>query len=183
MRPRILLHLFPISAVAVGWWLYAQRIAPLQRSETAARAAIAELGVRTDETRVSLKAVKDLQQQTGGIRAELQRLHGDIAADSAIAWFPQRLKTHFAGFGLPGGATRMVNTQDEPDLPGYRRSYWAVALPIKGGNRTIDALLLAIEGLEREAPFVKVVDCVIQPDQEDPGQYTASMQLSALVQK
>jgi hypothetical protein len=169
--------------MAVGWWLYAQQIAPLQRQETGTRAAIADLRGRINAARSSLTAIDDLQQQTGNLPARLQEIHGDISADSALAWLPQRVKGHFARFGLPIGATHMVSMQDEPELPGYRRSHWTVGLPIEGGNRKIGALLLAVEGLENEERFVRVIDCVIQPVQEDSSQHKVSMKLLALVRE
>lgn len=182
-RSRILLNILAISGVAGGCWLYGQRIAPLEKQEIEARAAIADLRERIRDGQASLDAIRDLQQQTENLPVELQRIHGDISADSELAWFPPRVKGHFAGFGVSVGDLRRISSIEEPKLPGYRRSSWTVSLPITGGNRKITALLLAIEGFESQERFVKVVDCVIQPDKEDPSQHTALLNLSTLVRE
>ena len=72
--------------------------------------------------------------------------------------FPEEIKQHFSGFGISSAVVRLVDGQEEPKLPGYRKVYWSVALPIPETDRNVEGLLLAVAQLEQEDRYINVTD-------------------------
>lgn len=171
------------AAVWVAWGLYSEKIAPLATRENEAARSVAELRERIQGARNSIKEIHKLEQEATEARTELERKPSDIPAGQAIVWFPPRLKGHFDRFGIAVGVTRLISVREEARLPGYKRSYWSIGVPFLKGDRTANSLLLAVADLERQDRFVKVVDFALQPDLENPGNFTAAVSVSALVRE
>ena len=166
-----------------AWGVYSEKIAPhAARAEEAGR-SVAELRERIQGARNSIKEIHKLEQEASEVQAELTRKPGDIPAGQALVWFPPRLKTHFDRFGIAVGITRLSTVREEPDLPGYRRSYWWIDLPSVKGDRAADSLLVAVSDLERQDRFVKVAGFALRPDLEVPGNFSATVNVSALIRE
>ena len=61
--------------------------------------------------------------------------------------FPEEVRQHFASYGLHSAVVRLVTAEGEPKLPGYRKVYWSVALPIPNTDRNVEGLMLAVAQL------------------------------------
>jgi hypothetical protein len=169
------------AILGIAWATYSVSIAPLQRSERELLGTLTDRRERIDAARKTIEEIKQQEQATAGARAELQRLHRDLPAGSVMSWFPSRMKQHFDRLGISDSVTRLNNALDEPEMPGYQRTYWAVDLPIQGAARDISSLLIAVAELEKAEPIVKVIDLAIR--QDDDSHRIAVINVTALVRK
>ena len=160
-----------------------QSIVPFRVQETAARRGVAELQGRIADARNAILQFRALEKDADRKRGELERLQGEPPASVVMVSFPERLKEHFSHFGLRVGVVRMNANLDEAGLPGYKRIYWSMALPIEKADRNITGLLLAIAELEQKDPGIKVIDFALQRDAEDARMRVANVNVSILVPK
>jgi len=182
-RPVILRRVL-MAGVALGsaCLLYSYSIVPLRLQENEFVHRQSELRKNLDSARAQLVAIKDSDQQAADARAVLNRMTGEKAGDEMVS-FPEEVRQYFSQFGLPSAAVRFVTAQDEPGLPGYRKIYWAVGLPIPKTDRNAEGLLLATAGFAQQERYIKVIDFSVQPDVFDPSLRTASINLVTLSKK
>ncbi len=162
--------------------MYSLSIVPLQRRATEFQHTAADLRGRIASARRTIQEAKAQEHAVASARAELQRFQRDLPTGSAMAWFPSRMKRHFDNLGIPDSATRLNTALNEPDLPDYERSYWAVDLPIQGNAAGISNLLIAVAALEEAESLVKVIDLAIRQD-DDSGRRTAVINVTTLVRR
>lgn len=162
--------------------IYGLSITPLQRREAEFQRTGADLRGRIAAARHTIQEAKEQEQAVASARAELQRFQRDLPTGSAMAWFPSRMKRHFDNLGIPDSATRLNTALNEPDMPNYERSYWAVHLPIQGTSADISKLLISVAELEEAEPLVKVIDLAIRQD-DDSGLRTAVINVTTLVRR
>lgn len=178
-----LLLLLGCLAMGVAWGGYTQSIAPLQLREMKDRGAIADLHARLETARAAIRDVRKLESDAQVVRAQIARLAQEIPAGPAMVWLPELVKTHFAAFGLHGGIVRMTTVLEEPDLPGFRRGYWSIGIPLPEARSSAAGSLLAVSEFEQQHPYVKVLDVAIRPDPENPQGRVALLNLSALIRQ
>jgi hypothetical protein len=66
-------------------------------------------------------------------------------------------------------------------MPGFRRTYWSLGIPLREASWKFETLLGAVAGLEEVDRFIKVEDLVCRPGPEDSEGSTAVLSLSALL--
>lgn len=167
-------------ALAAGWAFYAQALAPLRQREAETLRSIAALEERIAAARGTLAEVRALEAQVSGARNELRSLQSNLPAGSAMVWLPELITGHFGRFGVAVAIVRLNTTVAEPELSGYNRGYWSVALPLGEAGRNVPGLLLAVAELEQQQPFVQVLDFAIRPDPEDPDRRIAGLNVAVL---
>lgn len=170
------------GTLGLAWLIYSLSITPLQRRATEFQRTAADLRGRIASARHTIEETKKQEEAVASARAELQRIQGDLPTGSAMAWFPNRMKRHFDKLGIPDSATRLNTALNEPDMPDYERSYWAVDLPIRATTADMSKLLIAVAELEEAEPLVKVMDLAIRQD-DDSGRRTAVINVTTLVRR
>lgn len=170
-------------ALATSREFYVRSIAPLRQQEAEARLEVADLNGRLDEARKTIAAVREREKDAHGVPGDLERLQDDLPAGSRIVWMSALLEGHFAHAGTPVLLNRLNLIRDEPNLPDYQRSFWSMALPVEDTGLNIAQLLFAVEDLEEQHPFLRVLDFAIRPDPENPDRQLAVLNLSALLPK
>ena len=118
------------AAGGAVWCIYSDRIAPLAAQEKEASRSVAELRERVQAARKSVKEIHKLEEQALQAQAAIVPLPSDLPSGAALVWFPARLKKHFDRFGIAVGITRLSTVREEPHLPGYKRSFWWIELPV-----------------------------------------------------
>ena len=158
-------------------------IAPLRLHKKDSVRRVEELRQQLDSAQATLRVSKDPEQELEGERTALNRLFGESALNSAMVSFPESVRQHFARFGIPLRVMRLNTIQEMPDLPGYQRVYWSVALPVAETDRKITGLLIAVAELEKQNRFTKVIDFALLPDVEEPRARTVGINLVTLLPK
>jgi hypothetical protein len=182
-RSAIFRGVFAVGTMLAAVLMYCQWIGPLKKRANDSQRRLVELRENLEPARETIQRVRTLEQKTAQARRELQGLKGDHPKGSALVWLPERAKEHFKQFGIAVTVIRLNTVQDEAGLPGYRRAYWGIGLPIENGEKSVNGLLLAVEQLERQNRFVRVIDFAIRPDVENPLLRTAAINIVALVQE
>lgn len=170
-----------LVALAAGWGFYGLSIAPLAQQEAETRRIVSDLRERIESARKTINQVRAVEQNGGRIQAELERLQGNLPANSAIVSAPALVREHFARFGIAVSVVRLNTTQDEPAIPGHQRGFWSVALPLDAAGRNIVPLLLAVADLDQEKSGVRVLDFAIRQDPVNPGGRVGLLSFAALV--
>lgn len=171
-------------ALAVGWGFYGLTIAPLMQREAAARRDAADFRERIEGARQKIKEVREIEEDTGRVRGELKRMQDEqLPAGSAMISTPALVKEHFERSGIPVSLVRLNTTQDEPNMPGYVRGFWSVALPIDKEGRHVAPLLLAVAELDQQHSFFRVLDFAIRPDPENQGGRVGLLNVAAVIPK
>ena len=148
----------------------------VERQNEALRARIAD----------ARRMIAEIQEEEARVkqeRAKLDALHQDAPPTPALVWFPARVKQHFERFGPAGAVARLNSALDEPALPGFERSYWAVEMPAGTTSAEMREICLAIAELERLNASVRVVDVAIRPDTDNPNGRLMVVNLSVLSPK
>ena len=170
-------------ALAAGWEKHASLLAHLEERETDALRGAADLSERLEKAQATIAEIQAKETAAGRVRSELKRLEYAHPEGSASIWLPVLVKEHFARSGIAVRLIRLNSIQDEPDISGYERGVWSVALPVEEAGRNATKLFLAVADIEQQNPFVRVLDFAIRPDPENPGGRVASLNLSALIRK
>ena len=157
-----------VLTLAAGWAWHAQWVAPLQEKESAHRRAAAGLKERIGEAQRVIGEVRALEVRKDSERHETQALFASQPNDSAVVWFPERMKQHFERAGLGGAVTRLNTILDEAGLPGFERSYWAVEVPIGAATQKVLEACLSVAEIEPLDPSIRVLDVAIHPESGDP---------------
>jgi hypothetical protein len=180
----VILRRIFMAGMALGsaWFFYSHTMVPLKLRENELVGRQSELRQNLAAAHQQLAAIKDSDQKVADARAVLNRMIGEKTGDAMVS-FPQEVQQYFSKFGLPSATVRFVTAQDEAGLPGYRKIYWAVGLPIPNTDRNAEGLLLATAGFEQQDRYVKVIDFVLQPDVFDPSLRSASINLVTLSKK
>ena len=167
-------------ALAAGWQVYGSWIAPLREMATEARRDVTDLRGRIDGAKKTIAEIRALEQSASGASGALQSLQGDIPPGSPLVWFPTRMEKYFGRMGLSGAVTRLNTALDEPGLPDFEQTYWAVELPVGNSSGEFRAACLAIAEIE---PSIRVLDVEIRHDVNDPARRLLVMNVAILARK
>jgi hypothetical protein len=178
--PAILLSAF----AAVGAWNgYTHFVLPPKKQAAEFTTQADAMRARTEAARRTISEIHAKEPDADLANAELGKLDGQLPSGAAMIWLPELLKTHFGGFGITVPLIRLNTIQDDPELAGYSRGYWSLAVPIDGESRNTPTLLLAVAELEQQSTFLKVLDFDIRPNPEQPDGRLASLNVSVLFRK
>jgi hypothetical protein len=169
--------------LAAGWAFYSNSIAPLGERERQTVQKVAEMQAFLAHAQKEVKAVQSLEEELGRARVEHYRLTGDVPQGSAMVWLPDRLKQHFGRHGIRDCTAQFNTSIDEPALPGYERTYWAVNLPLRELSQDLETVFMAVSNLEQTDPIVRIVDAAVRPDLQNPSRRVAVVNVGALVRK
>ncbi len=184
MKLPILPAIVLTAIVATGaWGGYKYFVLPLEMRDAELADQTAVMRERTAGARRTIREIQAKENAAAAASIELGRLEKRLPAGAAMVWLPELLKTHFGGFGIAVPLVRFNTTQDEPELPGYSRGFWSVALPIDAAGQNIPKLLLAVTELEQQNSFVNLLDFAVRPDPEHPSGRVASINVSVLFRK
>lgn len=174
-----------IGGAALGSvWLFSHyAVTPFRLHEEESVRRADELRERLHSAQATLRGIRNPGQELAGESAALTRLFGESTLDSAMIAFPESVRQHFLRFGHSLRVMRLNTIQELPDLPGYQRVYWSVALPVAETDLNLTGLLIAVTELEEQNRFIKVIDFALQPDVEEPGARTVAVNLVTLLPK
>lgn len=176
--------LVPAFLVAgLAWWVCGLFIEPHLTREKEDQEAITNLHGQIETAAAAIREIRTLEIKSEALRSEIEQLENDLPGQRALLLFPEQMEKTFTRFGVSISAARLNKVGEEASLPGYSRGSWSVTLPLAESAHQIDSALLAVAELERNHPFVKVVDFAIQPDPEVPARHVAAVSLLTLFRK
>jgi len=153
MKLRALLPICVTGAAAIGLF-YAYGVAAPARRVRELSSALAERNNNIRLARNSIERTRELECECASIRTQLAS-RGDVLA-SPLVLFPEQMTRHFRQFGIENVTTRVNTGLKDPELPGYQRTFWSVAVPLSGSQNEVDRALLAFSDLESANPFLRV---------------------------
>lgn len=171
------------AVLGVAWWFHSHWLVPLQQREVGCLKALADVRQRLNDAKVQIQEIGNQEQAAAGTRSLLNSLQAGIPKQATAVWLPVRLKTHLRSAGIAEAGIRLNSTTPEPGVPGYERSYWHLNLPRQEGMRTMAGALLAVAEIERQEPFVRILDVSFSADPEEPHWSAGGFNVTALVPK
>ncbi len=168
-------------AIAAGRDFYTRSISPLLQKETEIQRESDAVDKRIESARLVIAKTRTLETNADRARSELERLQNELPPGSPMVSMPALVGDHFTRHGLNVPLIRLNTTREEPKIPGYRRGYWSVALPIDKDGANIPTLLTTIADLEQHYAFVRVLDFAIRPDPENPEARLGLMNFAAVI--
>jgi hypothetical protein len=166
-----------------GWIYWSEAMSPLLYQEQANRHRMAEASLKLKSERAAVHEIRLLEERVAETRTELDRWKHERPADSAMFWFPEQIQKHFRQFGVATPVTRLNTAKEEPGMPRFERSYWAVDVTMGRGSRECTKMLLAVAELEKQNPHTRVIDFAIWEDPEAPSQSRVVINLSTLARR
>jgi hypothetical protein len=170
-------------ALAAAWECHGRLIAPLRKLEAAAVADAGDMRERIGRAQKTIVETRTLEQDPAGARSQLRSLLGNRPSGSALVWFPARIEKHFGRLNGEGVVARFNSVLEQPELPDFERSHWAVEMPVGDTAAAFRDVCAAIADFESADPALRVLDVVIQPVPNDPMQRRLVMNLSFLCRK
>jgi hypothetical protein len=158
-------------------------LSPLREKEAVLQRDAANLSERIEKAKKTIAEVRAAEEGAAPIRQQLEKLQEDLPVGSTMVALPALVKAHFARAGVAVRLIRLNTTQNQPDIPGFERGFWSVALPIDENGRNVAKLLMAVTDLDRENPFIRILNFAIRPDPENPRERMASLNVTSLIRK
>ena len=173
------------AAICLGaaWLFYRQWILPVQAGEKDTHGKIAELRGQIDAADKEIEAIQALKSRAAMGAAELGRLHGEVHQGAVMAWLPVQIQQAFAQAENPVSSVRLNTTLLASGLPGCERSYWHVVAPFDPARRGIAGLLVAVNEIERQEPFVRLLDFSVKSDPSNLKAGIAEMNFVVLAEQ
>jgi hypothetical protein len=171
------------AVLGVAWWFHSHWLVPLQHREVESLKALADVRQRISEAKAKIREIGEQEQAAGGARGLLESLRDDVPKEPTAVWLPVRLQKHLRTGGISEAGIRLNSTIPEPGVTGYERTYWHVNLPMQDGTRTMNGLLLAVGEIERQEPFVRILDISFVSGSEEPHWPVGGLNVTALVPK
>ncbi len=169
------------AMVGVAWYFNTHWLVPLRLREAESRQKLADARQRISDSKGKIREIGVEEHAARAARASLDSLQRDIPKDPTPVWLPVRLKKHLRSAGIAEAGIRMNVAIPEPGIPGYERSYWHLNLPRQEGMRTMSGLLLAVAEIERQEPFVRILDVSFSSDSDEPHWPAGGFNVTALV--
>lgn len=173
------------AALCLGavWLFYRQWILPVQAGEKDTHSKIAELRAKIASANKEIESLQLLKNRAAIGTAELGRLQGEVHKGAVMAWFPVQIQQAFAQAENPVSSVRLNTTLLASGLPGCERSYWRVVAPFEPARRGIAGLLLAVNEIERQEPFVRLLDFSVKSDPANAKAGVAEMNFVVLAEQ
>lgn len=164
--------------LAYDGWILPSR----QRNQELAQRVVA-MTRDLQQARVTLQQVRDLENEASEARGALDRRVDRFSGDSAQVWLPALVKEHFKRFGIEIEVIRFNAVREAEGMPGYRRAYWGIGVPVPGGTTGISGLLYAVAELEQQNQILKVIDFEVRPNVENDLLLEGVMNVAALIRE
>jgi hypothetical protein len=143
-----------LVAGAVLGLVFALGVAGPARRVDELRGALATINGQIQVANASIQETLKLERESSRMRMQLAYRHH--AGASPLVWFPEEMSRFFEQFGIRDVSTRVNTGEAESGIPGYQRTFWAVALPLRDGATEMDRAILAISELERADRLLRV---------------------------
>lgn len=170
-------------ALGAAWWFHTHWIAPLRQRETECQQAVADVQQHLSDAKAELKEIGREEQEVAHARGLLDSLHADVPKGPTVVWLPVRLRTHLRSAGIAEAGIRINSVVPESGVAGYERTYWHLNLSKQEGMQNMSAVLLAVAEIERQAPFVRILDVSFCADNKEPHWPVGGFNVTALVPK
>ena len=170
-------------ALGAGRDFYTRSISPLLQKESEIQRESDAVDERIENARLTIAKTRTLETNADKSRSELERLQDELPAGSPMVSMPALVGEHFTRHGLNAPLIRLNTTREEPKIPGYRRGYWSLAVPIDKDGANIPTLLSTIADLEQQYAFLRVLDFAIRPDPENPDARVGLMNFASVIRK
>lgn len=156
-------------------------IGPLQRSEAATQAKIAELQTKTASSKSDIAKAANLEQSAREATSHYEALRTLSPEGAPIAWFPPRIKTFFADQHIDKATARLDSNAacPEKELSAWSRSTWTIDLP----QADFTTLGKAIAKLENSEPLLAIKKLTIRGSSETPQFQQATLAVTTLIDK
>ena len=152
-------------------------IGGITANEVKKRAVIADLTPKIADARKQIKRTQDMEGQAASVNETLDEVKAMIPEGAPIAWFPPKIADYFKRQGIEKVTTSPNGELGEPELEGFRKLTWTIAIPKVAFNK----LGIALAGLENEVPLMEVTRVEIQANREDPLMQTALLSVVTIV--
>jgi hypothetical protein len=179
-RKNMIRGLFMAAVILLPILMYFQWLVPLRKLNNNSRQMISDVTHRLEYVSKTTGKVREMEMNTAKPRNVLNSLLGNRPTGSELVWLPQMLKEHFSHFGLTVGIVRFNTTLPVDGLNGYKRTYYAVGIPLGTDGKNNLGLLLAMAELEAQHRYLKVLDFVIKTDEINPALFTAGFNIETL---
>ena len=180
-EPSILRRLIlGVLCLLAAWIFYRQSIVPLRDRERDTQRKLADLRAQIGSASSMLDELRALRQGAALGAAALERLQGELPRGSVMAWFPTRVRQSFARSEIPVSSIRLNTAQPVPGLSRCESAFWHLVVPISSASRGITGLLFALSEIERQEPFVRVLDFSVNADPADPKRGTAAINMAVM---
>lgn len=171
------------AVLGVAWWFHSHWLIPLQRREVECLKTLADVRQRLSDAKAEIHEISKQEQVAAGTRGLLHSLQHGIPKEPTAVWLPVRLRAHLRSAGIADAGIRLNSEIPEPGVPDYERTYWHLNLPRQEGMRTMGGVLLAVTEIERQEPFVRILDVSFSADPEEPHWFAGGFNVTALVPK
>jgi hypothetical protein len=167
------LVLSAIGFVALLYCYFSFFLGPLNRSRETALKSITDTQAKIDSSKSEMKKASNLERQAAEATARYAILQSMTPEGAPIAWFPPRIKAHFASQQIDKASARMEQTgpYKEPELADWRRFSWIIDLP----QSDFASLGKAVAALENSEPLLAVTKLQIRAVPEDPQYQQVSL--------
>ncbi len=172
-----------VICLGAAWFFYRQLVLPVQAREKDAQSKIAEFLVQIDSANKELEAMQSLKDRASLGTAELGRLRGEGRDGAVMAWFPMRVQQAFAQAKTALTSVRLNTTLLAFGLPGCERTYWQIVAPCEPARHGIAGVLFAVNEIERQDPFVRLLDFSVKSDPSGTGNGVAEMNFVVLAEQ
>jgi len=157
-------------------------LGPLNRSRESMTAEIADMQKKTISSKDELKKTAKLELQAKEATGRYEALKRTTAEGAPIAWFPPKMRSFFAKYGIDKASARLESSTDfkQPEMADWIKDTWAIELP----ESEYGDLGKAIADLENTEPLLAIERLVIHavPDQAQAQQVSLFTQ-TALYKK
>lgn len=169
--------------LCAGWWFRGHRLVPLEQREAESLHALAGARQRLGTAKETIQGMNAQKQEAARTLGSLDALNRDIPKDPTLVWLPVRVKAHLQKGGVDEATIRINSAMPDPVVAGYERTNWHVHLPSQDGMRNMAGVLLALAEIERQEPFVRILDVDFHAGSEAPHWPTGGFNVTALVPK
>jgi hypothetical protein len=154
-------------------------IFPLNRSDTAARAALADLDTKMGTSGKRLTKLKNIDEQARSSSDVLAQVNAMIPSGEPIAWFPPRMRAFFDRQGIKDAVTRLERKEKlaEPELSDFSACGWNIELP----GVDFVPLGIALAGLENEEPLLEITRLQVSTTLDNPEAQRVSMSVNTIL--
>ena len=172
---------FAVCAAVVSALLELKWTSALSPDNGAMEQKRTELAEFLRKTRASIPQLRETGAESEQAFGELRALYAEHPESAPTVWFPERIKECLDPFGRAESVVRLNTVTDEDRLPGYRRAYWSIGIPVASGPFATTKLLTMIAAIEEQNRYVRLVDFALRADVEDPNQQTALLNVAAIL--
>ena len=154
-------------------------LGPLAHNKEASLAAIADTENKIADGKKIISGSLAVEKSASESLAKAKARESFFPSGAPVAWFPPKIKAHFAAGGIEVGSIRSINLAPlkEPAAKGYSMSDWSIEIP----RADFLALCGNLARIENEEPFLRFTAVRIHALAEDPSSQAVTLGVNRLV--